>query len=86
MNIAAVLPHAANSGDSDSTNSAQDTNNLFLNLLTVQLKNQSPLDPVDPNQFATQLVQFNMLDQLIQINQTLKGDVPTGTNTGSGNK
>jgi flagellar basal-body rod modification protein FlgD len=42
-----------------------------MQLLTTQLQNQSPLDPVDPSQFTTQLVQFNMLDQLAQINQTL---------------
>ena len=30
----------------------------FLTLLTTQLKNQSPLDPLDTNQFTQQLVQF----------------------------
>jgi flagellar basal-body rod modification protein FlgD len=30
----------------------------FLTLLTTQLKNQNPLDPLDTNQFAQQLVQF----------------------------
>ncbi|HUK23272.1 MAG TPA: flagellar hook capping FlgD N-terminal domain-containing protein [Terriglobales bacterium] len=50
----------------------QGTDNTFLQLLTTQLENQSPLDPVDPNQFTTELVEFNMLDQLTQINQTLQ--------------
>jgi flagellar basal-body rod modification protein FlgD len=30
----------------------------FLTLLTTQLKNQNPLDPLDTNQFTQQLVQF----------------------------
>ena len=46
---------------------------MFLQLLTTQLKNQSPLDPMDPDQFTTELVQFNMLDQLSQINGFLQG-------------
>ncbi|MFX8786229.1 flagellar hook capping FlgD N-terminal domain-containing protein, partial [Acinetobacter baumannii] len=30
----------------------------FLTLLTTQLQNQNPLDPLDTNQFTQQLVQF----------------------------
>ena len=45
---------------------------MFLTLLAAQLKNQSPLNPVDPMQFTTELVQFNMLDQLTQINNVLQ--------------
>lgn len=70
-----ILPMGTNATDKTVPGQAptqQDTDNMFLKLLTTQLQNQSPLDPVDPNQFAGQLVQFNMLDQLIQINQTLK--------------
>src|SRR5713101_3527523 len=50
----------------------QDTDNMFMKLLTAQLKNQSPLSPVDPMQFTSQLVQFNMLDQLAQIRNLLQ--------------
>jgi flagellar hook assembly protein FlgD len=46
------------------------------------LQNQSPLDPVDPDQMTTELVQFNMLDQLTQINQTLSGALNLPTQTG----
>jgi flagellar basal-body rod modification protein FlgD len=31
---------------------------MFLQLLTTQLRNQNPLDPLDTNQFTQQLVQF----------------------------
>ena len=34
--------------------------NTFLQLLTTQLKNQNPLDPLDTNQFTQQLVQFEI--------------------------
>lgn len=55
-----------------SSDSAQDANDMFLQLLMAQLKSQSPLDPVDPNQFVGQLVQFNSLDQMIQIRQIVQ--------------
>lgn len=43
----------------------------FLTLLTTQLKNQSPLDPLDTNQFTQQLVQFAGVEQQIKTNDTL---------------
>jgi len=57
---------------STSTNALDGTGDLFMQLLSTQLKNQSPLDPVDPNQFVGQLVQFNTLDQIIGIRQLLQ--------------
>ncbi|HEV2552754.1 MAG TPA: flagellar hook capping FlgD N-terminal domain-containing protein [Bosea sp. (in: a-proteobacteria)] len=43
----------------------------FLSLLTTQLKNQSPLDPLDTNQFTQQLVQFAGVEQQLRTNETL---------------
>jgi flagellar basal-body rod modification protein FlgD len=43
----------------------------FLQLLTTQLKNQNPLDPLDTNQFTQQLVQFAQVEQQINMNQSL---------------
>src|SRR5919204_2883462 len=43
----------------------------FLQLLTTQLKNQNPLDPLDTNQFTQQLVQFAQVEQQINMNQQL---------------
>jgi flagellar basal-body rod modification protein FlgD len=43
----------------------------FLSLLTTQLKNQSPLDPMDANQFTQQLVQFAGVEQQIKTNDNL---------------
>src|SRR3954469_4378479 len=45
--------------------------NTFLTLLTTQLKNQNPLDPLDTNQFTQQLVQFAGVEQQINMNQQL---------------
>ena len=43
----------------------------FLSLLTTQLQNQSPLDPLDTNQFTEQLVQFASVEQQLKTNDTL---------------
>lgn len=39
----------------------------FLTLLVSQLQNQDPLDPVDSNQFVSQLTEYSQLEQLIGI-------------------
>lgn len=43
----------------------------FLGLLTTQLKNQSPLDPLNTNEFTQQLVQFASVEQQLKSNETL---------------
>src|SRR3954447_371597 len=43
----------------------------FLQLLTTQLKNQNPLDPLDTNQFTQQLVQFAQVEQQMNMNTSL---------------
>ena len=43
----------------------------FLTLLTTQLKNQNPLDPLDTNQFTQQLVQFAQVEQQLKSNDQL---------------
>ncbi len=66
---------------STASNPLQSTDSMFMQILTAQLQNQSPLDPVDPSQFTDQLVEFNMLDQLSQINQTLQTAYPASGST-----
>src|SRR5271163_920014 len=64
-----------------------DLTNTFLQLLSVQLENQSPLNPVDPNQFVTQLATFDSLGELTQIQslmQTLVTDVGESSTPASG--
>jgi flagellar basal-body rod modification protein FlgD len=43
----------------------------FLNLLAAQLRQQNPLDPIDNAQFMGQTAQFNMLEQLQELNERL---------------
>src|SRR5271166_4627268 len=79
-------PASAAASSSPTSTPGVDLTNTFLQLLTVQLKNQSPLDPLDPNQFVVQLAQFDSLGELTQIQelvQTLVNDVKT-TSAASG--
>ena len=39
---------------------------MFLNLLTTQMRNQDPLDPMDSSEYTQQLVQFSQVEQSIQ--------------------
>src|SRR6201987_2131130 len=48
----------------------------FLQLLTTQLKNQNPLDPLDTNQFTQQLVEFAQVEQQLKSNDQLPTLVP----------
>src|SRR5215213_10582288 len=61
---------AASTGKTPSKGIAENFDS-FLMLLTTQLKNQSPLDPMDTNQFTQQLVQFASVEQQIKSNDTL---------------
>jgi len=45
--------------------------NVFLNLLVAQLKNQNPESPADGSQFVAQLAQFTQLEQLLAMRQDL---------------
>lgn len=47
----------------------------FLQLLTTQLKNQNPLDPLDTNAFTQQLVQFSGVEQQLKTNEFLEAMV-----------
>jgi flagellar basal-body rod modification protein FlgD len=43
----------------------------FLTLLTTQLQNQDPLNPMDSDQFTQQLVEFSQVEQQIKTNSQL---------------
>ncbi len=45
----------------------------FLKLLTMQLKNQDPMKPMDDNSFVTTMAQFTSLEQSSQMITSLKG-------------
>jgi flagellar basal-body rod modification protein FlgD len=53
-------------------NSLASNYDTFLKLLTTQLKNQDPLNPMDSTQFTSQLVQYSMVEQQIGSNDKLQ--------------
>jgi flagellar basal-body rod modification protein FlgD len=57
---------------SSATAGIADNFQTFLTLLTTQLQNQNPLDPLDTNQFTQQLVQFAGVEQQLKSNDQLK--------------
>ena len=74
---AATSPVAATGGTAASTTGVDKATiagnfQTFLTLLTTQLKNQNPLDPLDTNQFTQQLVQFASVEQQINMNTQLQ--------------
>jgi flagellar basal-body rod modification protein FlgD len=63
------------------TKTLTQTYDQFITLLTAQLKNQNPLDPMKPEEFTQQLVQFASVEQSISTNKNLEKllSVQTGT-------
>ncbi len=45
----------------------------FLRMLTTQMQNQDPLDPMDSGQYAQQLASFSSVEQQTKTNQLLEG-------------
>jgi len=72
--LANALPGAAGAGRDTAADNATLTDNFetFLTLLTEQLANQDPLEPLDSNQFIDQLVQFSTVEQQIASNESLQ--------------
>jgi flagellar basal-body rod modification protein FlgD len=68
---AAANPAATAASGANSNAMIADNFQTFLTLLTTQLKNQNPLDPLDTNQFTQQLVQFAQVEQQMKSNDQL---------------
>lgn len=99
--VDAVSNNAVGSGASTKPVSAQDGANqaaqansamsgnfdMFLKLLTTQIKNQDPLNPTDSTQFTQQLTQMTGVQQQILTNNllaTLVGQNTSGVQSGIG--
>jgi flagellar basal-body rod modification protein FlgD len=66
----AVTATGSRSGTTDAATSELTGNiDTFLKLLTTQLRNQDPTDPMDPNEMFGQLSQFAMVEQQIAVNR-----------------
>jgi flagellar basal-body rod modification protein FlgD len=74
--VSGTTPSASSSSSSSSASSSTSTTlagnfQTFLTLLTTQLQNQNPLDPLDTNQFTQQLVEFASVEQQLKTNDQL---------------
>ena len=74
--IPPVTTQTTNSNSSSSSATPDDGTiagnfQTLLTLLTTQLQNQNPLDPLDTNQFTAQLVQFAGVEQQMKQNDQL---------------
>lgn len=64
---------ASNDDRARSTNEQVLGRDDFLKLLTTQLSNQDPLNPMDGQEFAAQLAQFSSVEQLLNIKDSIEG-------------
>jgi flagellar basal-body rod modification protein FlgD len=74
MTVSSVSSSSSTSASGLANDSSTIAGNFdtFLSLLTTQLKNQNPLDPLDTNQFTSQLVQFSSVEQQLKTNSYLQ--------------
>ena len=67
-----ALLDSANGVAKKATSTTTDAQNRFLKLLTTQLKNQDPLNPMDNAQMTSQLAQISTVDGIEKLNATLQ--------------
>jgi flagellar basal-body rod modification protein FlgD len=70
--VTAALANASKGSADASRSSLANNFEMFLVLLTEQLKNQDPLNPLESNEFVSQLVQFSSVEQQINQNSSLE--------------
>ncbi len=64
--------NAANSaGSTTAASTTQEAQDRFLKLLTTQLQNQDPLNPMDNSQMTSQIAQINTVTGIEKLNTTL---------------
>ena len=62
---------AVSQGKQSLTGNSELGQDQFLELLVTQMQNQDPLNPMDGKEMASQLAQFNSVEQLIGVNNGL---------------
>ncbi|PJK28453.1 flagellar hook assembly protein FlgD [Minwuia thermotolerans] len=73
MDLSALgLPTLQNNASGVAGRKLSEDFDTFLTLLTSQLKNQDPLEPLKSEQFTQQLVQFSQVEQQIATNDNLE--------------
>jgi flagellar basal-body rod modification protein FlgD len=74
MTIAAISPATSSAAAPPSTGQATKISsdfNTFLRMLTVQMQNQDPLNPIESSDYAVQLATFSGVEQAVRTNQLL---------------
>ncbi|MFZ4535656.1 flagellar hook assembly protein FlgD [Propionivibrio sp.] len=69
--IYASLNASTTSNSSTATSATEDSQNRFLKLLTTQLKNQDPLNPMDNAEMTSQLAQMSTVSGIEKLNATM---------------
>ncbi len=72
------IQSSANSADTTTTPAASGASksmglgrDAFMKLMLTQMRQQDPLNPVSNTDFLAQLAQFNALEEMVQLNQTM---------------
>ena len=81
MAVDGIGGSTGNSSITGARSGIADNFDTFLQLLTTQLKNQNPLDPLDTNAFTQQLVQFSSVEQQLKTNEFLSALVQSNANS-----
>lgn len=69
-----TVTSATSAAAATATTAAQTTSadyQMFLKMMTAQIRNQDPLNPMDSTAYATQLATFSGVEQQVQTNQLL---------------
>lgn len=69
--ILAALQKSTSGSSTSKTSATDDAQTRFLKLLTEQLKNQDPLNPMDNAQMTSQMAQINTVSGIDKLNTTL---------------
>jgi flagellar basal-body rod modification protein FlgD len=84
--VSSILPQSTQEAASAAAQKSVNENfDLFLSLLTTQLQNQDPLDPMDTSEMTSQLVQFTSVEQTIATNTNLEQLISLTKSQTSGN-
>lgn len=72
VNPASSSTTAANSAAANDAVTLAGDFNFFLKMLTTQLKNQDPTEPMDVSQMTAQIAQYSMVEQQVKTNANLE--------------
>ncbi|MDV7270677.1 flagellar hook capping FlgD N-terminal domain-containing protein [Thioclava sp. A2] len=74
VNAVTSATATSTTGSSATTGSALSGDfETFLKMLTVQMQNQDPMNPIESSDYAVQLATFSGVEQQVQTNQLLEG-------------